>query len=371
MSLIYREVLKSIFKKPYQLPHLALNSWSIYRSSPKANTLPGRLHLEQGTICNLSCRMCPRHIIKRPPGMITFDRFKTIYNQINPLFLNLTGFGESFLNPDILKMLTYAKKHGSYTKIDTNGILINTKVIDEIIQSGTDLISFSVDAADKKIYKKIRRADKFDLVIKNLKSLVKTRNQKKSSLKIHVAMVVQKDNLDQLINFIILMDEIGVDRVNFIYLIEQEVPENKLYLLDPYRKKLKGIINHYQKIKDTLKTEVDLLPLQEFAYNKTGISKKNGACFLPWHSTHITYTGDVQPCSAYYNNQIKMGNVFEEDFKKIWNSAKYQNFRSKLIHQRTKLPVCSQCNMNEDYISSKLSLLNKIPYLKSLSERSF
>lgn len=369
MTLIYREFLKSIFKNPRQLPQLMLNCWSIYQSSPKASALPSRLHLEQGTLCNLSCRMCPRHLLKRPQGMITYNKFKIIYNQINPLFLNLTGFGESFLNPDILKMLTYAKKHGSYTKIDTNGILINDKTAQAIIRSGIDLISFSIDATNRETYKKIRLADKFDLVIRNLKTLVKMRNQKSSPLKIHVAMVAQKDNLDQVINFIQLMDEIRVDRVNFMYLVEQEVAENKQYLLDPYRNKLKGIITNYQKIKDSITTEVDLLPLEEFAYKMAGLSNKNGACFIPWHSVHITYNGDVQPCSAHYNNQIKMGNVFEEDFKKIWNSAKYQDFRSKLVHNRKQLLKCSECNMNEEYILKRISLLNKIPFLKLLTER--
>jgi len=314
--------------------------------------------------------MCPRTLIKRPKGMITFDKFKTIYDQINPLFLNLTGFGESFLNPDILAMVTYAKKHGSFTKLDTNGILVGSKFANDIIKSGLDLISFSIDAADKKTYKNIRRSNKFELVISNLKSLVKMRNKKNSPLKIHVAMVVQKDNLEQLIKFINLIDRIGIDRINFIYLIEQGVPENKQYLLDPYRKQLKILIDEYHEIKGDLKSEVDILPLEEFADGKAGATKKDGACFMPWHSTHITYNGDVQPCPAYYDNQIKAGNVFEENFKQIWNNRIYQDFRRKLIHNRRKLPICAKCNMNEDYIVRKISIINKIPYLKLLTERS-
>ncbi len=367
--MVYREVLSTVLKSFGKLPRIFLNGYSVYRSGEKAYSPPFRAQIENSTRCNLNCQMCPLLQMRRTKGMMRIDEFKKIYDKIKPIFLNLTGYGESFLNPDIFQMVTHAKKHGSYIKFDTNGTILDREKADQTLASGLDLLSFSIDAADRKTYQKIRGSDKFDQVISNLKYLVKKRNETGSPLKIHVAMVVQEDNLNQLVKLIKMLDQIGIDKMNPTPVIEYDILQNRKYKLDRYRTQMKKIIAEYYRIKNELRMEVDIFPLEEFVDQEIENNPQKRACFIPWYSTYIAWNGDVFPCCYYYNGQIKLGNVFKQDFKKIWNSSGYEHFRQKLLYHRDKLPICASCELNEQFILRKIKLLKKMPLLGLFTRR--
>ena len=48
--------------------------------------------------------------------------------------------------------------------------------------------------------------------------------------------------------------------------------------------------------------------------------------------------GDVFPCESI---NYKMGNIFEDDFREIWNNNKYVNFRNRL--RKGLFPACARC----------------------------
>lgn len=366
--MIYKEVISSALKSVNNLPRFFSCAWSVYRSDEKARSLPFRLQIENSTICNLSCQMCPLKEMKRAKGMMKFSVFQRIFDEIRPGYLNLTGYGESFLNPDILKMVTHAKKFKTYVKFDTNGTVLNRKRMIEILDSGLDLISFSIDAADRKTYLKIRQADQFEKVIDNLRLLVERRDSLKKTLKIHAAIVVQEDNLKDLIKFIKLMDQIGVDKVNPTPVIEYDISQNKKYKIDKYRKMIRELLSEYYKISKTLRIDCDVFPLERFLSDKNDTVPKNRNCFVPWYSSYIAWNGDVFPCCYYYDGQITFGNIFRQSFREIWNSNRYQDFRRKLLQTRDKLPICSSCELNEKFILEKIQHL-KVPLLGMFTKR--
>jgi radical SAM protein with 4Fe4S-binding SPASM domain len=66
-------------------------------------------------------------------------------------------------------------------------------------------------------------------------------------------------------------------------------------------------------------------------------------CNWPWISAFITSSGDVTPCCMLADSDIiKMGNIFEDDFSKIWNSKEYQDFR-KRIKTHNLHDFCKKC----------------------------
>ena len=57
----------------------------------------------------------------------------------------------------------------------------------------------------------------------------------------------------------------------------------------------------------------------------------------------INRNGDVFPCSCFHTEEKdRMENIFEQDFKEIWNGEKYVAARKELFGQSNDLEtICS------------------------------
>ena len=148
----YKTIMKNaLIKKPIRA---IMSSLPTFRHTPKAS-LPFKLKIECSSLCNLKCTMCPLSVgLKRKQGHLTFKNFKYIFDQVNPPYLNLTGIGEPFLNPDLFKIIKYAKERNTMVKLDTNATLLNKENSGKILGTGIDIISTSMDGVDKKSYEK-------------------------------------------------------------------------------------------------------------------------------------------------------------------------------------------------------------------------
>lgn len=367
--MVYQEVITALIKNYKFIPRIAGCGFSVFRSGPEVYALPLRAQIENSTICNLACRMCPLTGMTRRRGFMNFVQFKRIYDILQAPFLNLTGYGESFLNKDIFKMVAYAKSKGAFVKFDSNGTLLNKDNIEKVLNSGLDLLSFSLDGATSKTYEKIRIKSNFEMVVKGIKDLLIERNRKKSPLQVHLAMVVQNDNVSELLDLIRLGEKLGVDKVNPTPIMEYDLPGNRKFLLEKYRKELKNEIDSYFQAKNKIEIQVDIEPLVEFLEDTKNLKDK--VCFIPWYSAYISWEGDVYPCCYYYNGQINFGNIFRKSFKEIWHSPAYQKFREALRDHRDRLPICKACSNDERFIADKISFIGKIPIFRPLSKRNF
>lgn len=367
--MVYKEVLTALVKNYKFIPRILGASFSVFQSGKRAYTLPLRAQIENSTVCNLACQMCPLQGMTRPRGFMGFVQFKKIYDVLQTPFLNLTGYGESFLNKEIFKMVSYAKSKGAFVKFDSNGTLLTPQNIEKALDSGLDLLSFSVDGATKKTYEKIRQGSNFEVVTKGIRDLIEERKKRKSPLQVHLAMVVQNDNVAELLDLIKLGESLRVDKVNPTPIMEYDLPGNKKFLLDKYKKELKKVVDQYLAAKNQIKVQVDIEPLLDFLDSKS--NKRSKVCFIPWYSTYISWEGDVYPCCYYYNGQIKFGNIFQKSFQEIWNSAAYKKFRETLGDHRDALPICKACSIDEEFLANKIKIVNKVPGLKFFSKRNF
>lgn len=80
--------------------------------------------------------------------------------------IDFTGSGEPLLNPHLFDWLTEAGNHGCQTGFLTNGLLLDNGAIGRLLEAAPEWIGFSVDAAEKELYERIRRGSDFghDLV---------------------------------------------------------------------------------------------------------------------------------------------------------------------------------------------------------------
>ncbi len=335
------------------------NVYYMFRANEKAGK-PFGIKIETSAVCNLRCIMCPLSKgLKRKQGILKFNNFKKVYDEIKPYYINLTGIGEPLLNPDLFKIIKYAKSNKSIVKLDTNATLLDKEKINKILNVGTNIVSVSIDEIDKLNYEKIRRGAKFEEVINNLKNLIKERNKRKSKTKIHINFVLQKNNIERIIKFVLYMDSLGVNSINGDIALPLGANKNK----ENRKIDLKSIKNLKEQLKKLkTKASLNIEHIYEFLNNEGNIYKKTKKnCFYPWYYPSITWDGNLVPCCYVCDNEVVFGNVFNEPFMEVWNNKRIGNFRKMLAKER--VGICKDCFIDESFITNKLKYLHRIPLI--------
>ena len=71
-------------------------------------------------------------------------------------------------------------------------------------------------------------------------------------------------------------------------------------------------------------------------------------CRKPWTETFVNWNGDVFPCCCVHTEEKdRMGNIFKQSFKEIWNGEKYIAARKEMLDQPNELKtICHTCKKN-------------------------
>lgn len=179
---------------------------------------PFSVSIEPTTSCNLRCPECPSGLrsFTRPTGMLTFDTFKSIINEIYKDLLYLTFYfqGEPYLHKQFLEMVAYAKSKKIYTSTSTNAHYLNEENAKKTILSGLDRLIISIDGTTQETYKQYRIGGKLDKVIKGTQTIVKWKKELKSNTPyIIFQFLVVKPNEHQVDEVFELAKKLGVDAV--------------------------------------------------------------------------------------------------------------------------------------------------------------
>lgn len=150
--------------------------------------VPERVRLEVSTVCQLRCAGCGfqkggEDDLER--GFLSLENFKNFCNR-NPFVreIEISNYGEPFLNPHLAKMMHYAKEKG-ITLVCRNGSNFNTisdEQIRALVDTGFEAITLSIDGASQEVYEKYRIGGDFDRVIENVKKLQAYKKEKGSKL---------------------------------------------------------------------------------------------------------------------------------------------------------------------------------------------
>jgi len=329
---------------------------TVLRKPLTVRTAPLHFQLEPATGCNLRCQTCqvPDYTPEQKKNM-TLRQFQHIFDQIRPIKVALSGAGEPFLNPDLLGIVRHAKSGGASVLTTTNFTLCTRKLA-EIVDSGLDLIKISLDAARPETYRKIRGADFFDRIIRDIEGLQEAKRRKNSPTPfIRLQFVLQSDNLDQIEEMIDLAQRLGANSVYFQPLETLLIQDRKEDLTrsveyEALRTRLEAAERRARLAHIGTNAGVLLRSLPSyFRKYEPGIPSEppQRVCLLPWFSLYITVDGNVRPCCSFGEGEtLVLGNLFEQRFSDIWNNEKYQAFRRQALERRLTYTVCRNCTPN-------------------------
>jgi MoaA/NifB/PqqE/SkfB family radical SAM enzyme len=148
-----------------------------------ADQMPEILWIEPIVFCNLRCPGCGRELIaaSRRRRIMPFETYKSALDQLGSglRLLFFYDYGESFLHPRAVDMLTYARSVNETMLIhcSTNGIpLRDERKQREVIETGVDELLFSVDGSSQEVYERYRVGGDFEGVLKVMESMIGMRN---------------------------------------------------------------------------------------------------------------------------------------------------------------------------------------------------
>src|SRR2546421_5573089 len=145
--------------------------------------LPRSIYIEPTSRCNELCQQCPRTLLSREDDRdLSFEDFRYIVDQFPMLErVVLHGLGEPLLNKDLPCMISYLKARGTYTLFNSNGILLNAKRGQALIDAGLDEYRLSMDGAARETYSLVRGVDAFDKIWRNIKAFIAAQKEQQAS----------------------------------------------------------------------------------------------------------------------------------------------------------------------------------------------
>ena len=305
-----REEILKIEKKDVPKYLIHRYRYEIFPLKNIVDDYPPYLQIEPSSICNYRCVFCfetDKTFTNKKNGFMgtmDIDLFKTIIDQAenNIEFISIASRGEPLVNKNIDKMLEYTEGKFLNLKLNTNASLLNEKFIHAILSGGVKTVVFSADAAEEKLYAKLRVNGELKKVVKNIELFNDIRQKSYPKSKIISRVSGVKFNDEQSIDTMESFWKKMVDQVAFV----DYNPWENIYDKDP-----------------------------------SDISKP---CSDLWRRMFIWWDGKVNPCDSDYKSKLVVGNINDNNISELWKSDKYREYRRLHIsNSRKNLHPCNNC----------------------------
>ena len=305
------EYFDELVAKGYELfPIIRILPGNLYDGR---NNFPLRVLFEMTSICNARCQMCPQMNLKRKAVHIDKDKYKRIIDELNSYGLDglwLYHFGESLTHPHFKEILEYvgSKNNLGYIWLSTNGIRASEEIIKFLLNSSLSFLNFSLQSISVENYRKIAPTSPAEIILANLHTLIE---EKRSCL--------------------------GHKPFFRLQIIEQE---HVLGEIDTYLRRF------YDKC-DVI--SVNMLEHTDLGFNKDSKNfrmrtKRDRCSRINRSDCFINSDGSVAVCDNAYNNQLDIGNIWENSVYEIWNGQE----RHQILNMNEDgaiwdVPLCSKC----------------------------
>jgi len=273
--------------------------------------LPPRILLDLNSYCNLKCPMCIVHSDIENPKVKQIIRQRMSADQARQILDEVMAaqpavgpslWSEPLMAKDILVHLQNMKARGMNVAINTNGLLLDKKMANELVALEIDAITISIDAVTKETLQKIRGIDKLEKIENNVHQLIMLRGDRDLP-RIGVSFTKQCENISEHDDF-----------------IEKWMP-----------------------IVDFVRTgEV----FEEGRFPEINLDRKQRTPCPELYTTMAIHTnGDVSICCLDGFKDHRVGNALEQGVRAVWQGEEMQKVRR--YHENGeyhKVPLCTNCD---------------------------
>jgi sulfatase maturation enzyme AslB (radical SAM superfamily) len=307
------------------------------------------VQVEVSSRCPGRCAYCPREVRRetwRPRDMqlATFRRLWPLLRRAGRV--HLQGWGEPLLNPAFFDMVALGRRAGCAVSTTTCGLIMNAPLARRIVDSGLDIVAFSLAGTDPATNAPRRGVD-FERVCEAIGLLQRVRRAAGAvHLEVHIAYLMLASAVEAVRGLPALMQRLGVHAAVVSTLDYLPAPELAPEAFDP--QDVESIARAGRILAETaaearrLGLDFDVaLPDPDAPGTRC---RENAARAL-----FVSAAGDLSPC-VYRNvpdgrpdpGRLLFGNVNSADPLALWEGPEFRRFRENLAAGRPDAP-CRAC----------------------------
>jgi len=284
--------------------------------------MPLSAGIELTNCCNLACPECVSGsgLMKRGRGYMSRTLFEKFIMESIPglLHANLYFQGEPMMHPLFFDFIEIASK--IRLTVSTNGHFLDKDSTERLAASSLSELVISLDGMDSRTYGIYRHNGEFDRVINGIRLLAVALRHSKSTMKLRLQFLVNRYNESQIPEARKFASEVdAVLKLKSMQVIDSERTESWLPIQEKFRRYRKE--NERNVIKGKLVNR----------------------CSRLWISPVVTWDGFVVPCCFDKDAEYILGDLNKTSFRDIWYGEKYQEFRKRLLSNRTGIGICNNC----------------------------
>lgn len=321
-----------------------LRSKEMYFSNKiQMNTLPLRATIQSTDFCNLNCIMCQIHSHEEEHSLKQMKKsdFDIIVERIFPTLMEVhpTNIGEPLVSPWFDYLCEKCSEYGVLLDITSNGTLLTLDKINKIVPNLLD-IKISFDGYKKQTFERIRKGADYNLVLGNIKNLIKIKNERNPMATVTLQMTLFSFNYNELLDLVCLAKDIGINKVKAYHLFSYSMEMDEYSLvnhLEDFEKVRKDVL----KLAKELEINVDIAEPESHNIESDVKHLVKQKCRLPWAECFIDYDGCVYPCHTH--NHLPYGNIFTQDMRDVWCSDYAMSLRKGLVYDNIENSICNKC----------------------------
>ena len=275
--------------------------------------------------CNLHCKHCYSNAGRKRENELSLKEIKAVITQLfytGVLNVMITG-GEPLLHPELFDVIHYIRSMPMSCILFTNGTLITKDVVKRLKALGVLSVNISLDGACAGTHDTFRGLPgSFEKTVAAIKML------KKAGIPVRCNISIHKNNMDELIDLITLVNQLHVDNyymwpISYSGRIKKS---DSLVAPEDFIKVLKNLKKYEESKKDIKK---------EFPYNP---EMKN--CGVGTTELAVRSDGTVVPCPPFPDD-LSLGNIREKTLAEIWNdSPLLRKLRSINAYEHSQCKTC-------------------------------
>lgn len=271
---------------------------------------PSQLAIEPVHGCNAHCIMCPQKNALRPKGILKTAHLSLMLEKIRqwgaPISLiTHAGLGEPLLDKELEQKILRDKAIFPHAKVIvySNGALLTLERARSLLESGVDVLSFSLNALHATTYHHITGLNR-EVTYTNILNLLELRERLRAFTQVNVSCIPIAE------------------------LTEQEQEEFKNF----WRGKVNGVV---------------VPPVINWGGDWGAVEKsttKRLPCNFIFSVLMVDWDGTVKRCCEDYDSKYPMGNLLNQDPSEIFNSIMMTEQRKSQIQDNFFMPpICRYC----------------------------